>query len=86
MVKNVGHKREKRLKEESEQEERKDFKDHLADKEREIETLLLKIDDFKYKMAENEKNAELLSKLYESGVIDEHGTPQKYRENENDMN
>ena len=58
----------------------------MADKEREIETLLLKIDDFKYKMTENEKNVELLSKLYESGVIDEHGTPQKYHENETDMN
>ena len=56
----------------------------MGDKESEIETLLLKIDDFKYKMTENEKNAELLSKLYESGVIDEHGSPQKYREN--DMN
>ena len=54
-------------------------------KDKEIESLLRKIDDFRDKLVESEKNADLLTKLYDSGIIDEQGIPHKIHEEENEM-
>ena len=74
------------IKEQKDIEERKKFRSQLASKDREINSLLIKLDLFKNELAESEKNEELLSKLYEFGVIDEHGTPKRIRGDNKDMN
>ena len=86
LIKNVGNKRENMIKKQKDIEERKEFRSQLASKDREIDSLLIMLDLFKDKLAESEKNEELLSKLYESGVIDEHGTPKGIRGDYNNMN
>ena len=74
------------IKEQKDINERKEFRSQLESKDREIDSLLIKLDLFKDKLAESEKNEEFLSKLYESGVIDEHGTPKRIRGDNNYMN
>ena len=39
----------------------------------------MEFDLFENKLIESEKNEKILSKLYESGVIKEHGTPKRIR-------
>ena len=72
-----------KIKEQNDVDDIKEFKIHLEIKVKEINSLLKKIELFKDKLAESEKNGKILSKLCESGVIDEHGIPQRIREVEN---
>ena len=65
LIKNVGNKRENMIKEQKDIKERKESRSQLASKDREIDSLLIKLNLFKDKLAESEKNEEFLSKLYD---------------------
>ena len=58
----------------------------MDDKDKMIESLLMKIQDFEEKIADHEKNTELLGKLYDSGLIDENGVPVIKEDDPNKMN
>ena len=73
-------------KEDQDKEEIKDVKMEINKKNKKIEWLLREIQDFEEKIADNEKNLEILSKLLESGVIDEDGHPVIKGKDLNDMN
>ena len=45
----------------------------MDDKDKMIESLLMKIQDFEEKIVDHEKNTEFLGKLYDSGLINENG-------------
>ena len=70
LVRNIGQWREKIPKEEK-KEELKEARGRLNDKDKMIESLLMKIKDFEEKIVDHEKNTELLGKLYDSGLIGE---------------
>ena len=46
----------------------------------------MKIQDFEEKIADHEKNTELLGMLYDSGLIDENGVPVIKEDDPNKMN
>ena len=65
--------------------ERKDISERLDSKDKKIESFLSKIKDFKEKIADQEKNLELIERLYDSGIIDEDGLPVIRSDDLNDM-
>ena len=85
LVKNVGQRRDRMYYEEVTKEERKDISERLDSKDKKIESLLSKIKDFEEKIADQEKNSELLARLYDSGIIDEDGWPVIRNDDQNDM-
>ena len=85
LVKNFGQRRDRMYYEEVTKEERKDISERLDSKDKKIESLLSKIKDFEEKIADQEKNSELLARLYDSGIIDEDGWPVIRNDDQNDM-
>ena len=60
------------------------MKSKIEIKDKEIKKLLKEIDQFKEKVKENDENLEILSKLYESGIIDAEGIPTRNKDDDRD--
>ena len=72
LVRNLDNE-ERKAKRRDEKVETKEARGRLDDKDKMIESLLMKIQDFEEKIADHEKYNELLGKLYDSDLINENG-------------
>ena len=70
LVKNTDAKRARRSINDENEEEKKQSSSQLDRKNQIISDLQLQIQDFEDKMKENEKNAAILTRLFEGGIID----------------
>ena len=82
----MDKRREQKTKNEKEEEKigLKEMKSKIEIKDQEIQKLLKEIDQFKEKVKENDENLEILSKLYESGIIDAEGIPTRNKDDDRD--
>uniref|UniRef100_A0A7S3J3M2 Uncharacterized protein n=1 Tax=Euplotes harpa TaxID=151035 RepID=A0A7S3J3M2_9SPIT len=85
LVKNVEQRRERQQTSKNSIEETKEITSTLKKKDQEIQRLLTEIDAFKDKIASQDENAEILARLYDSGVIDEKGLPKINSQDQEEM-
>ena len=73
MVRNADQRRRKKAEKLLNQHRENDVKHEMDDRDLVIEDLKQKIKDFEEMSIDNDKNAEILSRLFESGIINSEG-------------